>query len=71
LAGWLELPPAMGLALFTAVVGGTVYVTSPRQLDSINLALCVGVGMSFFVLLTIAAPVVKVRVSFIHSVLSD
>jgi hypothetical protein len=60
LAGWLELPPAAGLALFTAVLGGTVYATTPKQLDILNTALCVGVGASFVFLLSLAAPAVKV-----------
>ena len=60
-ADWLGLPPVAGLCLFTVVLGGTVYVTTPRQLDLVNGALCAGVLGAFTVLLGVAGGSASVR----------
>lgn len=60
-ASALALPPAAGLVLFTLGLGGTVYLTSPRQMDAINGVLCVGVVGSFLALLGVASGGVRVR----------
>ncbi|KAK3270626.1 hypothetical protein CYMTET_20980 [Cymbomonas tetramitiformis] len=56
----LDLPSALGITLFTLIVGGTIYTTSPRQLDFINSGLVVGVLASFFGLLVVAGSTVDI-----------
>jgi hypothetical protein len=60
-AGALSLPGAAGPVLFALGLGGGIYLTTPRQLDTFNTWLCAATLATFVGLLALSSDGLEVR----------